>query len=109
MAMGTHNQYWPVEGGTLVACIHPFDSAEASVLLQKLFPNKIGVFFFLDDVIWRGVDYVVTIDEEADTIARLIFDVPVVYLPKLIGRPLRSGGVPVVQPDGTMTTLTPMR
>lgn len=104
-----HNRYWNIEGGVAIGPLHPTDVEEAQPLLADLFgDSKCGVYFFIDVPAMRGADFYLTLDEEADLAARLSVNVPVVFLPKLLGRPLRSDGVPVIKEDGAATTLCPI-
>ena len=107
--MTSQNKYWDHSGGVVIGVIHPLDAIELRAILHALHPNKVGTYYFVEDpFIWKGMDYIVTIDEESDQVARLVFDCPVYYAPQVLGHPLRTGGEPVIQKDGTVTMLTPV-
>lgn len=107
----SRNRYWNVPGGVAIGCLHPNDMQE---LFEKLEaegfcdPNKPPMFFFPEEPLWKGVGCWLTLTEEEDRLARLVVSEPVFYVSKLLGRPLRDDGVPVIQPDGQATVLTPM-
>lgn len=102
------SKYWPMEGGVGVGIIHPNDTKDLREILLRDYPSHISAAYFVGDPVWIGMDFVLTYDEESDYAARLLFNCPVLYVPKVLGRPYREGGIPIVQPDGSFTKLTPM-